>query len=124
MVEKLSFTMHKKMDFCRNGTDCKSAPAGDWNTSLGYKENTISSAWRYVEVYKPDCDNLYILNPFVSRHGFVKVNYRAHTHPSSGPPSLKDLNHSFYLGYYGKVFGWNGVIYSYRGHAYIQFIYE
>ena len=97
---------------------------GDWNTSLGYKENTISSAWRYVEVYKPDYDNLYILNPFVSRHGFVKVNYRAHTHPSSGPPSLKDLNHSFYLGYYGKVFGWNGVIYSYRGHGYIQFINE
>jgi uncharacterized protein len=28
VVEKLSFTMHKKMDFCRNGTDYKSAPAG------------------------------------------------------------------------------------------------
>jgi RHS repeat-associated protein len=91
---------------------------GDWNVPIGYQENTISSAWRYEEVYKPDYDNLYILNPFVSKHGFVKVNYRAHTHPGSSPPSVKDYNHSYYLGYRGKVFGWNGVTYPYRGYLY------
>lgn len=96
----------------------------EWNVPIGYRENTISRTWRYEEVYKPDYDNLYILNPFVSKYGFVKVNYRAHTHPRSSPPSLSDRNHSFFLGYLGRVFGWNGAIYTYRGTYYIQFIDE
>ena len=95
---------------------------GDWNMSIGYRENTIRQAFRYEEIYKPDYDNLYILNPFVSKYGFVRVHYGAHTHPGSSPPSIKDYNHSFFLGYQGKVFGWNGAVYNYRGYYYQQII--
>jgi hypothetical protein len=91
---------------------------GDLNLSAGYRENTLSSTYRYEEVYRTGDYNLYILNPFVSKYGYVKVNYRAHTHPGSSPPSVKDYNHSYYLGYRGKVFGWNGVTYPYRGYLY------
>jgi hypothetical protein len=97
---------------------------GDLNLSAGYRENTLSSTYRYEEVYRTGDYNLYILNPFVSKYGYVKVNYRAHTHPFSNPPSVPDKNISFILGFKGKVYGWNGAVYNYRGYGYIEFLNE
>jgi len=86
----------------------------DYNVSIGYQSNTISSTcmYTYVEIIG---GNLY-LSPNIFERALVYN--KAHTHPKSSLPSAPDLAFPYLFGIPCIVFGWNGAVYKYGGNGY------
>lgn len=85
-----------------------------YNLDIGFKANTIKSAYRYT--YFEKIGKNFYLSPNIFHR--AKIYSNAHTHPRNSPPGSDDLKFSYFFGIPGVVFGWNGSVYRYGGTGY------
>lgn len=86
----------------------------DYNSNMGYNENTISGTYRYT--YLENIEGSLYLGPNIFQRS--RVYYSAHTHPGNNRPRGADLLDSKLLGIPEIIVGWNGVIFRYGGYGY------
>ncbi len=86
----------------------------DYNRFNGYKSNSISRSWRYINIYNIN-GNTFIMPRL---YDYSRVIWRGHTHPRNAEPGAGDLLVARLFGTPMFAFGWSGVIHKYGGYDY------